>query len=610
MLAPGPAPGAGEGGYLRLTACTMPCRVRLLSACAALAFATTVSAQAPRPPTREEVERPRPRRDEPPSRLAVEGGIERAPCALDGEAFRDIRFTPRSVDFAGLVELPESALRPAFEPYLGREQPVSAICEIRDRAATLLREAGYVAAVEIPEQRIAEGHLRLEVLMAKLVAIRVRGDAGRSERIVARYLGKLTRRPVFNRFEAERYMLLARDLPGLDVRLSLKSAGAGRGEVIGEVMVRRQSGTLEANVQNYGARALGRWGASARGQLFGLTGLGDRTTLAAFATADLEEQRTVQLGHEFRVGGEGLTLSGLFTYAWAEPGLADPALDVEARTSLVTLEAGYPLILTQAASLRAGAGIDLVDQRVELAGLSLSRDRLRVAFLRLELDRIDRASLGARRGYGPAEPRWRVGGRIELRQGLDLPGATEPCGPGFARCAVPGIVPPSRLEGDPTATLLRVEAFGEYRPIPRLAVAAAVRAQMTGDPLLGFEQYSAGNYTIGRGYDPGTLLADRGIGVQAELRYGSLVPPGPRKAAWQAFAFVDLARVSEAGRLPTLTGGRSLVSAGGGVRAALGEGARIEAALAVPLKRAGLLAERPDPRLLVSLATRFWPWSF
>jgi hemolysin activation/secretion protein len=580
----------------------------------ALSCASALPAQTqpslPRPPTREEVERPRPSEPERRPRLSVEGGIERAPCALDGEAFRDIRFTPRSVSFGGLKEIPESALRSAWEPYLGREQPVSILCEIRDRAATILREAGYVAAVEIPEQRIAAGELRFEVLMAKLVAIRVRGDAGRSERTIARYLEKLTRQDVFNRYEAERYLLLARDLPGYDVRLALKSAGAGRGEVIGEVTVRRQAGTLEANIQNFGAKSLGRWGALVRGQLYGLTGLGDRTTLAAFTTADFDEQQTVQVGHEFRVGGEGLVLGGLFTYAWANPGLADPALDIEARTSLATLEAGYPLIRTQAATLRAGGGLDLIDQKVRFNGLELSSDKLRVAFVRLDFDRIDRSSLGVRAGYSAAEPRWRVGGRIELRQGLDLFGATEPCGPAFARCALPGVVPPSRLEGDPTATLLRLEALAEYRPSPRFTIAAGVRAQTTGDPLLSFEQYSAGNYTIGRGYDPGALLADRGIGAQLELRYGSLVPSGPRRLAWQAFAFLDSARVSEAGRIPTLAGGRSLASAGAGLRAALGDGARLEAVLAVPLERAGLAAGRGDPRLLISLATRLWPWSY
>lgn len=610
-LAPAPAwRGRGGGTEVKLPASSASRRVRILSACAVLASTASAQAQAPRAPTREEVERPLQERSDRRPRLSVEGGIERSPCALDGEAYRAIRFTPRSVSFGGLKALPEAALRSAWEPFVDREQPVSVICEIRDRAATLLREAGYVAAVEIPEQRIAAGDLRLEVLMAKLVAIRVRGDAGRSERIIARYLGKLTRQDVFNRFEAERYLLLARDIPGFDVRLALKSAGAGRGEVIGEVTVRRQAGELIANVQNFGAESLGRWGALVRGQLYGLTGLGDRTTLAIFTTAELEEQQTIQVGHEFRVGGEGLTLGALLTYASADPSVADPAIDIEAKTLLATVSAAYPLLRTQAASLRAGIGFDLIDQQVRFNGLDLSSDKLRIVFAHLDFDRSDRGSFGTRPGYSPAEPLWRVGGRIELRQGLHALGASPPCGPAFARCTAPGAVPPSRLEGDSGATLLRLEALGEYRPKPKLAIALGVRAQFTGDPLLSFEQYSAGNYTIGRGYDPGTLLADRGIGFQGELRYGSLIAPGPRKLAWQAFAFFDGARVSEAGRIPVLAGGRTLASAGAGARAALGDSARLEALLAVPLERAGLQGARGDPRLLLSFTTRLWPWIY
>ena len=213
--------------------------------------------------------------------------------------------------------------------------------------------------------------------------------------------------------------------------------------------VRRQPGELIASVQNLGSKPLGRWGGLLRGELYGLTGLGDRTSLAVFSTADPGEQKTVQVGHEFRIGGEGLTLGGLLTYAWADPDLDDPTLDIEARTLLATFEASYPLIRTQAATLRGVAGLDLIDQRVRFNGLDLSLDKLRVAFARLEFDRSDEASLGARAGYNAAEPRWRLGGRIELRHGLHLLGASEGCGPGFALCTAPGAVPPSRLEGDP-----------------------------------------------------------------------------------------------------------------------------------------------------------------
>ena len=40
------------------------------------------------------------------------------------------------------------------------------------------------------------------------------------------------------------------------------------------------------------------------GEVYDLTGLGDRTTFAMFSTLDFAEQQTVQIGHDFRVGSE------------------------------------------------------------------------------------------------------------------------------------------------------------------------------------------------------------------------------------------------------------------------------------------------------------------
>jgi hemolysin activation/secretion protein len=158
------------------------------------------SAVAQVAPTREEITRPAPPAVQPPrSQLEVEGGIERAPCALDNPEFKDIRFTLRAVEFDGLREMPPEALVGSYAPLVGREHPVSIICEVRDRAATILRQAGYIASVEVPEQRIADGTVRFRVLMARLIDVRVRGDAAGAERPLANYLGKLRQQPVFNR---------------------------------------------------------------------------------------------------------------------------------------------------------------------------------------------------------------------------------------------------------------------------------------------------------------------------------------------------------------------------------------------------------------------------
>ncbi|WP_395613866.1 ShlB/FhaC/HecB family hemolysin secretion/activation protein [Allosphingosinicella sp.] len=572
--------------------------------CAVPAFAQPPA--QPAPPTRQEIDRPPPPSvEQPRARLTVEGGIERAPCALDRPEYQNIRFTLSDVAFDDLHGMAADQLRSAWARYQGQEVNVAVICEIRDRAATMLREAGYIAAVEVPEQRIADGRVHFTVLMAKLVGIRVRGDAGRSERLIAGYLNKLTEQEVFNRFDAERYLLLAGDLPGYEVRLALRSANAGRGEVIGEVSVVHTPVMVDLNVQNLGSRELGRWGALLRAQIYGLTGLGDRTTLAVYSTADTHEQQTVQVGHDFRVGGEGLTLGGQLTYSWANPDLNLPNVDLKSRTLFATVEANYPFIRRQSRTLRGSVGVDIIDQDIDFNGLPLNRDRLRVAYARLVFD-----ALGLVPGnpeYTPAEPRWRLGLNAEARQGLSILGASAGCGPGLINCLAPGVVPPTRLEGDPTATVFRGGVSAEYRPIPRLTFAFSLNGQYSAHPLLSFEEFSAGNYTAGRGYDPGALLGDSGVGLQAELRYGRKFPRRPDEFVAEPYLFFDHAWVWNQDVLFAL-GRQELSSIGGGVRAAWGDRFRLDVFLATPLDRLPFQTSRGDTRLLVSLTTRLWPW--
>jgi hemolysin activation/secretion protein len=557
-------------------------------------------------PTREEVERPLPeRRDEARARLAVEGEIERAPCALDRPEYASIRFTLSDVIFEDLRGLPTEALRPAYAAMVGQELPVAAICEIRDRAAAILQDAGYVVALEVPEQRIADGRVRFRVVMARLIGLRVRGDAGRAEALIASYLERLTEQEVFNRYEAERYLLLAGDLPGYNVRLALRSAGQARGEVIGEVTVQRIPALVDFTVQNLGSRELGRWGGLLRAQVFGLTGLGDRTSITAFSTADFDEQQTLQIAHDFRLGGEGLSFGGQLTFAWANPDLGLANVEIESDTLFATLETSYPFVRRQSEWVRGSIGLDLVDQDIDFNGIRLNRDRLRVLFARIAGEAI---GVPDGPGYTLAAPLWRLGATVELRQGLDIFGASEPCGPALAACLAPGVVPPTRLEADPSATVLRSSLYGEVRPTPNVTFAGQMRAQYSGDPLLSFEEFSAGNYTIGRGYDPGAILGDRGVALQAELRFGSSVPQTADAFALEPFVFIDQAWAWNEERLFPIPR-QELTSVGGGIRAGYGNAMRLELLVAFPLDRTFLQPNR-DARILLSLTTRLWPWSF
>jgi len=573
----------------------------LLAALAGSVAATPLAAQvvpSATLPTREEIDRPdlRPT-SRGPGRLTVEGGVERAPCPLAAPNYQGITFTLSDAVFNNLTVLSPAELRPAFADFVGRTVPIATVCEIRDRAATILRQRGYLAAVQVPPQEITDGVVRFDVLTARLVGIQVRGDAGRSERQIAAFLDRLRAMPAFNEIEAERYLLLARDLPGYDVRLTLRPAGTAPGEVIGEVAVIQTPFELDFNIQNYGSQDVGRFGGLLRAQVNGLTGMGDRTTLGLYATSDFEEQRVIQLFHDFALGSDGLRLAGRFTHAWTEPA-GNPLLDIKSRTLLASAEATYPFVRTQSANLYGSVGFDFINQEVDILGTTFNRDKLRVIYARADFDSIDEASFGGRAGYSAIEPMWRAGGSLEVRQGLGIFDATDFC----ATCPIQ----PSRIPGTSKGTVVRFLGSVEYRPIPDFALWLGPRAQYSPDPLFAYEEFSAGNYTAGRGYDPGTLVGDSGVGIQAELRYGSASPRARDAFAFQPFAFFDAARVWN--RDDGL-GSFHLYSAGGGLRAAYGDKFRIDAAIAVPLKRAGFQTERGDARFLISFTTRLVPWS-
>jgi hemolysin activation/secretion protein len=332
--------------------------------------------------------------------------------------------------------------------------------------------------------------------------------------------------------------------------------------------------------------------------------MGDRTSVSVFSTSDFKEQQTIQLAHEMRLGPQGLSLAGAFTYAWARPSV--PNAKVLAKTLFDTIELGYPLVRSQAQTVRASVGMDVVNQDVDFNHLPLTRDRLRVLFARFGIDAVPK-NFGP--GFSAAEPQWHFTTLVELRQGLHGLGATHDCGPLGIDCLGEGDIPPTRIEGRSDATVLRYTGYGEFRPQPKLTVALGVRAQYAWQPVFSFEEFSAGNYTVGRGYDPGALLGDKGFGTQTEIRYGSRIPVSATKPAVEGYFFWDHALVRSRGQSIIIAGRQHLNSIGAGARVNWNRFV-LDAGLAVPLTHVGPLNKKPDPRFLVSLTSRLWPWRY
>ncbi len=300
-----------------------------------------------------------------------------------------------------------------------------------------------------------------------------------------------------------------------------------------------------------------------------------------------------------KLGHEGLTVGGNLTYAWTQPDLgalaaAAPGTKLVAHTLFATGDVSYPIVRSQAFSLSATAGLDFLNQTVDFTGVRLSNDRLRVGFLRIEADAAD---VSERR-----VPNWRAAGALEFRQGLDIFDASP-----RNLALLPG---GTSRPGDPTSSLVRFSGQFELNMGRGLWLAVLPRAQYAFTPLLSFEQYSAGNYSIGRGYDPGSIIGDDGAGTSVELRWNRFTPLPRVNLAVQPFLFADGAWVWTR-KIPAagiLADHDKVISLGGGLHAALNNKFRIDATVAVPMRATALQGGRHDPRFLLSLTTKLWPW--
>lgn len=539
-------------------------------------------------PTQDQITPPTPEpADTPRARVDSRGALEAAPCPFDDSP---LRLNLTQVRFArpdGSALQPEIAAALAGIELPTGDQPVRVVCDVRDAANAALRRGGWIASVQVPPQEIAGGELRLNVVTARIVETRVRGDAGPYEELLRRRIAELEGLDPLNERTAERLLLLAGDVPGLDVALTLRPAGTGQGDVVGELTISYRRFQVLGNVQNYNSRLLGRETAYVRAEYFGLTGLGDITYVGGSTTADFEEQRIVQVGHIMNVGASGATVGGRFSYAWSRPDLGP--LDFRTDTLIAGFDVTAPITRSLNRNALAAFGFDYVDQKTDIGAggtlLPLTADKLRILYGRLSGD--------IRRVRGDGGVAHQLAMSLEVRKGLDVFDASEP---GFSGGRLQ-----SRIDGEAEAVVVRATASGLLGLGKYFALAGEAIGQYASDPLLNYEEFAAGNLTIGRGYDPGSNSGDRAAAFRAELQAN--VPLLPANV--QLFGFYDHVHLDNLD-VGSIERNRTLRSYGGGVRVALPGSALLEVAYAHPRDRALRIDDEPPPdRLLVSLSFRF-----
>lgn len=498
----------------------------------------------------------------------------------------DVTFELTAVTVTGSTVYGDEELQALFSEFIGTQISLGALRTIADRIEAFYQADDYVATrALVPAQRISGGAVRIDVYEGVISEIVLQGDTGNAGALIESYLRNLQTGDPLRWSDAERYLLLARDIPGVSLTSTLRPAADGApGGVDLIVDVVAKPYEFFGSINNRGSQATGEWSFSAGAAANSVTRFGDQIQIVGLSTSEVGEQAIAQISGEMRLGDEGLTLKGFVGYGKSIPG--DP-IDVaigENDSFILNGEVEYPVLRSRGLSLWTNLGFDFVNQDVSNASdQPILSDRIRTLYARM-----DGAYSAAPFGAGTFS--------AELRKGFTLG-----IGPDEKRAAGAR----SRLEADDKGLIARgslVHAVGV--PGLPLSLYFDTRFQYSEDPLFAYEEMALGNLTIGRGYDPGALAGDSGIAGAVELRWR------PPELGIDEIRDVELFSFADAGRVynndTTSTGPEQLVSVGGGLRLRAFDSFYSELAFAFPLEPA-LSTDNitPSPKVLFRLTGFF-----
>ncbi len=491
---------------------------------------------------------------------------ERAP-AQAGESVLDVPSAPPAdispggptiqlsgFTFSGSTVFDDAALNSALAEFTGRPVGFSEIQRATSRIEQLYREAGYIAVRAIvPPQTIEDGVIRIDIVEGVIREITIRGDLGRAEQQVGALLNPLKDKQPIQQSDIERQLLLARDVPGVRLLSALRALGADRP---GELALLVDATLIPydgfASVNNYASEFAGPVLMTVGGGANSLVFSGDRVSAVFLSAVPPSEQLLYEIGYSTPTGYDGLGLNFRISNSFSEPGDILEPFDIDYTSFFGQIELEYKALRSRDRTVIVAGGFDFVhqDQDADFEPLRIDED-LRVLYGRARLVETDL--------YGGL-----LDAHAGIRGGLSGLGASEEGD--------------DEITGDPTFVSFLTDIEYQRRLGDQFGVRGRARAQISSEDLPSFEVFSLGNYTIGRGFDPGSASGDHGIAGTLEFSY---FPDTPIATPWMSqpelYSFVD------GGRAYSDDFDTGLVSAGIGGRVTLFDNVDADAVVAFPI---------------------------
>lgn len=459
-----------------------------------------------------------------------------------------------------------------IEPYLGTDMDQRGLAKLAQQIADVARAKGLILAdALVPSQDVELGIIRVVLTPGTIDEVRINGSSNTALRDLLEPLtGQVTTQK-----ELEHRLMLANNIPQITIKKT-EMVQEGDRRILLVTVGQRKKLSGQAVLDNYGTKAVGPLRARLSVETAALIDDSDYMNVT-FRVNPTEPGELVAASTVYGIGLNNAGTRAEIAAAWSHSSM-DPwgGFDGRAGNSrYAALSLNHPIRRSRTANLWADGQIEY---------LEVEQESFRTT---MQSDTVVTLSLGMSSSLKVGNGWIRTG--TQLRQGLGVLGAS---GTNSSLS--------SRFDADGIYTSGRAWANWSGKLAGDVTLRLAISGQLASEPLLASEEMGVGGAFSGRAFDFYERSGDQGVIGLAELGY-EFSRPFRWLERFQPYAFVDGGYVDNLG---LGLGGGTLVSAGGGVRAAFGRiGVQLEAA--TPIVQTGQLTENGESKVNLQVGIDF-----
>lgn len=462
-----------------------------------------------------------------------------------GPEAEKIKFTLKKLILEGNHVYTNAQLLPIYQHKLNTNISIAELQAIVQDITNFYRNNGYILSrAIIPPQHVNQGVIRIRIVEGYIDKVKIVGNARGAANIILAYGNKISQSRPIKLSVLERYLRLANEIPGVQVKAVLEPSKTETGASDLNLAVQEKIINASLSYDNYGTLYIGPLQVTASTNFNSIFRSGDTTRLTYLAATHGKELHYFDLAYLTPLGSNGWSGTVGGNQSLTTPGLNLRPLQTQGIANTYYTSVQYPVIRSRSQDLTLDGGFTYLDSKTTL----LNREVL------LYNDHIRPLRLGG--NYNFAD---RFNGTnfsaLHLEQGLKILGAS----------SNPDSFTVSRFGADGIFTKLNAQ-IGRVQPLStRFSIYTLAQLQYSFNPLLSSEQFGFGGSQVGRGYDPAEILGDRGAAGTLELRLNAF-PNMFILQSMQFYTYYDIGKIWNIKNVANVKKNQSASSTGFGTR--------------------------------------------